>query len=205
MFFNSLFDLLAGIPALLIAITFHEYAHGKMAAILGDPTPASQGRLSLNPLAHLDVLGTLMLLVAGFGWAKPVQVNPFYFRGDRQKGMMKVGLAGPVMNLVLAYLAAVAARLTGGAPPLLDAFLWYTLWYNSMLAVFNLIPLPPLDGSKVLAGILPRRSAMSLYSLEAYGPMILLLLLATGVLSSFLRPAVRGLMTAIASLAGWGM
>ncbi|MBS3976943.1 MAG: site-2 protease family protein [Syntrophomonadaceae bacterium] len=202
MMFTSIQGLLAGIPAILIAITFHEYAHGKMASILGDPTPKQQGRLSLNPIKHLDILGSLMLVVAGFGWAKPVEVNPYYFSGDRRRGMMLVGLAGPLMNIVLAYLAAVIlSRVDYG---FFAIFLSYLLWFNAMLAVFNLIPFPPLDGSKVLAGILPRQMASSLYSLEAYGPLILLVLLATGVLGRVLRPAVEGLMQIIVTVANWG-
>ncbi len=203
MFFSDLSGLMAGIPAILIAITFHEYAHGKTAAILGDPTPGYQGRLSLNPLNHLDPLGTLMLLVAGFGWAKPVQVNPYHFQGDRNRGMMMVALAGPVMNLTLAYLAAVAYRLSGGFSPFLNTFLFYLMWFNAMLAVFNLIPLPPLDGSKVLAG-LSRQGARLIYQLEGYGPLVLLLLLATGMLSKILRPAVHSVIKGIMTLAGWG-
>lgn len=202
MMFSSIQGLLAGIPAILIAITFHEFAHGKMASILGDPTPKLQGRLSLNPVKHLDVLGSLMLVVAGFGWAKPVEVNPYYFSGDRHKGMMLVGLAGPLMNIVLAYLAAVILNRVGYG--YFALFLSYLLWFNAMLAVFNLIPLPPLDGSKVLAGILPRPMAASLYSLEAYGPLILLILLATGFIGRVLRPAVEGLIQIIVTVANWG-
>jgi len=202
MMFTSIHALLAGIPAILIAITFHEFAHGKMASILGDPTPKLQGRLSLNPIKHLDILGSLMLLVAGFGWAKPVEVNPYYFSGDRNRGMMLVALAGPAMNIILAYLAAVLLNRVGEG--YFYIFLSYLLWFNAMLAVFNLIPLPPLDGSKVLAGILPRPIADSIYSMEAYGPMILLILLATGVLSGILRPAVGWVIEIIVTVAGWG-
>jgi Zn-dependent protease len=201
MMFTSIQGLLLGIPAILIAITFHEYAHGKMAAILGDPTPKMQGRLSLNPVKHLDVLGSLMLLVAGFGWAKPVQVNPYYFN-DQSKGMMLVALAGPLMNIVLAYFAAVVLhRVENGY---LAHFLSYLLWFNAMLAVFNLIPVPPLDGSKILAGILPRPMAQSIYSLESYGPLILLVLLATGLIGRILGPAVEGLINIIVAVAHWG-
>jgi len=202
MMFTSIHGLLAGIPAILIAITFHEFAHGKMASILGDPTPKMQGRLSLNPAKHLDLLGSLMLVVAGFGWAKPVEVNPNYFSGDRNRGMMLVALAGPVVNIILAYLAAVALNRVGEG--YFFIFLTYLLWFNAMLAVFNLIPLPPLDGSKVLAGILPRPIANSIYSMEAYGPLILLILFATGLIGGVLRPAVEWVIQIIVTVAGWG-
>lgn len=120
-------SLLAAIPAILIAIVFHEYAHGKVAYMLGDPTPKYQKRLTLNPLNHLDPLGALMFIVVGFGWAKPVQVNPFHFRGDRRKGMMMVSLAGPVMNLVLAYLGAVGLQLFGTSNWYVGSF--FSQWF----------------------------------------------------------------------------
>lgn len=202
MFNLDLWSLLISVPAILVAITFHEYAHGKVADLLGDPTPAAQGRLSLNPLKHLDPMGTLMLILVRFGWAKPVQVNPLYFKGDRIKGMMYVGLAGPAMNLALAYLSAIALRLVpyGGWAAM---FFTLLLWYNAMLAVFNLIPLPPLDGSKILAGILPPAGARLIYSLEQYGPMILLLLLFTGLVGRILSPAVNWVINFLLTLAGW--
>lgn len=205
MIFDNWVQLVAGIPAILVAITFHEYAHGKTAALLGDPTPESHGRLSLNPLKHLDFLGTLMLVAVGFGWAKPVQVNPYYFRGNRQKGMLYVALAGPLMNLVLAYLSAVAMRLFGHIHVLLYVFFSFLIWYNTMLAIFNLVPLPPLDGSKILAGLLPFRKSNFLNQLEVYGPIILLILLATGLLSDLIRPIVSAVLNLIQTAAGWSI
>ncbi|SMB98451.1 Zn-dependent protease (includes SpoIVFB) [Thermanaeromonas toyohensis ToBE] len=193
MYLDSFTKLLAGIPALLLALAFHEYAHGKVAYLLGDPTPKYQGRLTLNPLAHLDLLGTLLLIVAGFGWAKPVQVNPFYFQMDRRKGMMLVALAGPLMNLVLAYLGAVAWRLSGSwgwRGDFLFAFFNLLVVYNVVLAVFNLLPIPPLDGSRILAGLVSRESASFLYRLETIGPFLLLFLIATGVTGRIMRPLV---------------
>ncbi|MGB9661487.1 MAG: site-2 protease family protein [Moorellaceae bacterium] len=193
MYLHNLSEFLAGIPAILLALSFHEYAHGKVAYLLGDPTPKYQGRLTLNPLAHMDILGTLLLLVAGFGWAKPVQVNPFYFHMERRKGMMLVALAGPLMNLVIAYLAAVAWQIFlhwGLKIDLLLSFFYLMVVYNVVLAVFNLLPVPPLDGSRVLAGLVSRESAGFLYQLENIGPFLLLLLIATGIIGKIMRPLV---------------
>ncbi|MGI6064993.1 MAG: site-2 protease family protein [Bacillota bacterium] len=194
-------DLLINIPAVLIALTFHEYAHGIVAYRLGDPTPKYQGRLTLNPIAHLDPLGTLLLLFANFGWAKPVQVNPLNFQGDRVRGMMIVSLAGPFINILLAYLGGLFLGLMDRGTIPANLIFWKFgisfIWINLVLAVFNLIPVPPLDGSKILAGIVPRSTAMSIYRMEQYGPIILMLLIITGVTSMILGPVVSALVRII--------
>ncbi len=185
--------------AFLLALSAHELAHGVVSARLGDPTPRWARRLTLNPLAHLDPVGTLVFLltsltapVTGFaiGWAKPVPVDPRYYR-DPRRGLTLVGLAGPLANLLLSFLFALPFRL--GMVSLLEGgrlavFLAFNLVTNIGLAVFNLLPVPPLDGSKVLAGLVPLRRSAWLRQLESYGPFLLLLLLFTGVADLFLRP-----------------
>lgn len=210
MFFQSVESLLYGIPAILIAITLHEYAHGKVADILGDPTPQAQGRLTFNPLKHLDVMGSLMLILIGFGWAKPVQVNPSYFKVDKDKGLMIVGLAGPVMNLLIAFCAGLGYNLFGsvtitGLGVTFGLFFSYLIWFNVMLAVFNMIPLPPLDGSKVVKGIIPIKNQMLHYNLEAYGPIILLVLLLFGFIGPIIRPIILFIIDSIIKLTSFGI
>ena len=160
---------------------------------LGDPGPKFDGRLTLNPLAHLDPVGTLMLFFFSFGWAKPVMVNPARFKNPR-RDMMWVALAGPLSNIALAFaLARLAPFILNIVPPgALRAtwmFLQVSVQLNIWLAVFNMLPLPPLDGSKVLMGILPRRYAYRYARLESYGTVILLLLVVSGMLFRVLQPA----------------
>jgi len=190
------------LAALFIAIDVHEYAHAWVADELGDPTPRNMGRLTLNPLAHLDPVGTLMLLFAGFGWGKPVPVNPYYLRPGWRKGTAMVSLAGPMANLMMATIFALPLRLEHliGGSPLFSSFsqtFWVIMYINVMLAVFNLIPIAPLDGFKVALGLLPPRWATSLARYEAYGPMILILILVLGnygglnILGAIMWPAIR--------------
>ena len=192
MFFgSSLTSMAATLLAVLIAITFHETAHGYVAYRLGDPTAKNAGRLTLNPIAHLDPIGALLMLVAGFGWAKPVPVNPFYFKGDRTKGMMLVSIAGPLTNLVLSFVAYFIYVAGQGFYhiPFLGEFLQVSVTLNVYLAVFNLIPIPPLDGSKILAGFLPKSTAYKyLNTVEQYGFLILMLLIFFNITDIILVP-----------------
>lgn len=179
------------VPILLLSLSFHEYSHGKMADLLGDPTPEMTGRLTLNPLVHLDLMGALVLLITRrFGWAKPVQVNPRYFSNPR-RGMMYVGMAGPAANIFLAVVLSLLLKffaLPFGLPRSIGMFLQIGVGLNLGLAIFNLLPLPPLDGSKILRGLLPRKYDSTLQQIEGYGPFILLFLVFTGLLHSIIGP-----------------
>jgi Zn-dependent protease len=188
-------DMIFRIPALLIALTVHEYAHARAAVTLGDPTPRFMGRLTLNPVAHLDPLGLLMLWLFKFGWAKPVPINPSYFKNHRQ-GMLIVSLAGPVSNMLLALLTAFLIGILAKLQLLSGDWikvLWMTYSYNIILAIFNLLPIPPLDGSKVLASILPGQQGQIFDRMEQYGPFILMALVYIGVISTITYPFQQGL------------
>lgn len=177
--------LLLSLPALILALTVHEYAHARVADRLGDPTPRLNGRLTLEPWAHLDPIGTLLLVIYRFGWAKPVPINPSYFR-DPRRGMLLTSLAGPLANVALAFLASLLLAFRFDAWPLvrevpyIGNVIGYVLILNLYFAVFNLIPIPPLDGSKVLMALLPGEQAYALSRLEPYGPFVLILFLVSG-------------------------
>jgi len=188
------------LPAAVLALVIHEYAHGLVADRLGDPTPRDAGRLTLNPLKHLDPLGTLMLLVAHIGWARPVPVDPRNFDHPRS-GMVWVSLAGPLSNMAAAFGFGLVLRLWTFAGPAVSSsagsvlfpFLLWSMIINLVLAVFNLLPLPPLDGSKVLQGLLPVRAAGLYGALGRYGPLLLLAVVLTGrsLLWKMIAPFVK--------------
>jgi len=178
--------ILIAIP-LLYSIIFHELAHGWVAYLMGDPTAKSLGRLSLNPLKHLDPMGTIMLFIFGFGWAKPVPVNFNQLR-DRHKGMILVSAAGIITNMLLAFIALFLSRLLSLSPSSMPAvLLYYFAQINIILAAFNLIPLPPLDGSKILMGFVSPSVQDFLFRLERYGFFIIIALLYLGVLDPVIR------------------
>jgi Zn-dependent protease len=185
-------------PPFLFALTFHELAHGYVAWRLGDPTAKNAGRLTMNPLKHLDPLGVLAFIIMKIGWAKPVPVNPVYFRDPRQ-GMLLVALAGPGANMLLAVASAILVKLLLPLHPFIPLFLLNPLaqmlaasvWINVMLAVFNLVPIPPLDGSKILAGVLPPEMARGYEKLEPYGFILLLILFYLGLISQVIMPIIR--------------
>lgn len=184
-----MFDLISNGIALVVAITIHEFSHAYWADRLGDPTPRLQGRLSLNPLRHLDPLGTLMLIIARFGWGKPVVFDPFNLRHPRRDAAI-ISLAGPASNLILAFICSVflqilfSYRLSLLSNSFIGLFVYLIIGLlrpiivlNVILAVFNLIPIHPLDGFKIVGGILPPDKAREWYQLESYGMIFLLFLI----------------------------
>lgn len=192
--------------ALIVAATVHEFAHAYVADRLGDPTPRAMGRLTLNPLAHLDPIGSLMILLVGFGWAKPVQINPANF-ADWRRDSILVALAGPLANVTLVFLLGLPLKLgavetTGDV---LAGLLGWSLQINAMLAVFNLVPIPPLDGSRVLVGLLPGSMAISYARIERFGFLILLALIFTRALPLIIGPPMRWLIDAATGTVGVGL
>lgn len=191
-------------PGFLLAITVHEFTHGYVAYRLGDPTAKLAGRLTFNPISHLDPIGTLVLVLTQMiGWAKPVPVDPRYLRNPR-KDMLWISLGGPAANLITAAVLALAlhfiAALVGwgmigrGSNFILSPLVYIILFgvkINVILAIFNLIPVAPLDGAKILQGMLPRRQAYELEKLEPYGFIILILLIFSGAVNYVIIPPVR--------------
>jgi len=181
------------IITLIIAFTLHEFAHAFTANTLGDDTPRLAGRLTLNPFAHLDLMGTLMLLMAGFGWAKPVPVNPYTLRRKSKAGLMLVSLAGPLTNLLLAVIAAIPLRfnlvpldfISGHFLPTFSQFLLEFIFINLALFLFNLIPLAPLDGEQVLLFFMPPAFKRAYGNIRPYGPIILLAIVFVGPMLHF--------------------
>ena len=199
--------LVVRVPALLLAVTFHEFSHAWLAVRLGDGTPAKDGRLTMNPISHLDPIGALMLVLVNFGWARPVRVRGEHFRHPL-RDMALVAAAGPLANVVLAIVSALGIRammeagaVEGPTATPLSLMLQVSLEMNVGLAMFNLLPIPPLDGSRLLVWLLPARQAERAAWLEAYAPLLLLLLLATGLLRPILTPLVASVDGAIR----WGV
>lgn len=196
--------LAAFMVAILTGLAFHEFCHAWAANELGDDTAARQGRLTLNPLAHLDPIGSVLLLLFGFGWAKPTPVNPWRLKNGPRRGNAMVAFAGPASNFVFAAIAALPIRLGlvessfgtniqaviryGNGEDFVFLFLYFVISLNVLLGIFNLIPLPPLDGFKVFTGILPRGMADGLERLAPYGPGILMALLVIGFVNPALSP-----------------
>lgn len=194
-------DIAILLVPILLAVTFHEMAHGWVADKLGDPTARLLGRITLNPIKHLDPIGTLVFFLTHMiGWARPVPVNPLHFK-DPVKGMMWVAIAGPVTNLFLAAVSAVIFRIILVSGLLFDPSISFiikpiymmvqaSVIINIGLAVFNILPIPPLDGSKILMGLLSREQAEVFARIEPYGFLILILLIMTDIVSAILSPII---------------
>jgi Zn-dependent protease len=191
------------LPGILLALTVHEFSHGYVALMMGDPTAKNNGRLTLNPVAHIDPFGFLMLIFAGFGWAKPVPVNPMYF-SDRRRGTLLVSLAGPASNIVMAIaltvLLGLIIRFAGNISFTIQQLFLSAISINLVLAVFNLFPIPPLDGSKIVMSLFPSRFEQTFHEMERYSMILLILLLFLGVIRRVLFPIVNVLFNVLLSL-----
>lgn len=200
---NWLFDVLAILPAIIIGISFHEFAHAKMAIKLGDPTPKMQGRDTVSPLSHIDPIGFLCLLLAHFGWGRPVRIDPRYFKNPL-KDQMIVSLAGPVMNLIIAFVSLLILKIIGITGILtsmtetvafaVDIILQYMVIINISLFIFNLLPLPNFDGSKILLYFVPDKWKVHMLNLERYGFIIFLVIVLTPIPQYVITPILEGIL-----------
>lgn len=182
------------VPILIVSLTLHELSHGLASYMMGDKTAKYNGRLSFNPLKHIDWFGFLMLLVAGIGWAKPVPVDMFKFK-DPKKGMAITALAGPLMNVLLAFVSLVfyALGVIYHWNSYLKMFLFISAHYNAIIAMFNLLPIPPLDGSKILFAFLPDKYYFRVLAYEHYGMILIIILSFTNMTSKLISTGVDNL------------
>ena len=196
----NLTNILVGTPITLIALTGHELAHAWVSTKLGDPTPRREGRLTLNPLAHLDLVGTLLMIFTGFGWAKPVGVNPMYYK-DRKKGMALTAIAGPCANFIMAFMGVLIGTILlilgsfmnwpSGVISVINYVFYLFAFRNLCFMVFNLIPIPPLDGSKVLGIFLPNRTYYTMLQYERYAIILIMLLSVSGAFDLIIGTGVN--------------
>lgn len=193
---NFLAEILLGIPGLLIAMTFHEYAHARVAVSLGDFTPRLMGRLTVNPRPHIDPIGLIALFLVGFGWAKPVMVNPRNFRNPKRDDIL-VSVSGPLMNLFIGFIACYIWYFIGfhhiETSQTVRHMIEKIFLYNVNFAVFNMLPIPPLDGSHILRNLLPPDLAYRYQSIERYSILIMVLFIATPVLKYILIPPIQAI------------
>jgi len=209
--------LISRVIILIVAFTVHEFAHAWTATMFGDDTPRLNGRLTLNPLSHLDPMGSLLLVFAGFGWAKPVPVNPYALSRHSSAAFMWVSLAGPASNLLLAIVAAIPFRIglitaydafipNEGIFPTPEQFLFEFIYINLLLMLFNLLPIPPLDGEKILMFFLPPNAARTYEAFRPYGPIVLMLIVFAGpllginIIGTIIGPPMQALMSLLVGI-----
>lgn len=183
-------DMIYRLPGLLVAIVFHEYSHGMAAYMLGDNTAKNAGRLTLNPIKHIDPIGFIALLIFKFGWAKPVPINTMNFK-NRKRDTLLVSIAGPAANFIVSIAIVLIFRLNIITNTLVIEMLLIALWYNIILGVFNLLPFPPLDGSKIVASLLPKKIEYNFYKYERYFYIILIILIITNTIDKLLSPIIN--------------
>lgn len=204
----NLMSIILNVPITLIALTGHELAHAWVSDKLGDPTPRNTGRLTINPLAHLDLVGTILMILTGFGWAKPVMINPMYYRNTK-KDTALVAAAGPLANLIMAFVGLliyaivfVVVQKTGFGTSIVQAvgnLAYLFAFRNLCFMVFNIIPIPPLDGSKVLGMFLPDRAYNNMLRYERYSMILIMLLSLTGAFSTIIGTGVTSVFNLIMS------
>lgn len=202
----NLQETLLTLPGLILALTVHEYSHARASDRLGDPTPERQGRLTLNPFAHMDVMGTICLLFGGFGWGKPVEIDPSYYRNPARDSAI-VAAAGPISNFILAFILFIVMALMNRFCATINytvfLIIYLAAYMNLGLGLFNLLPLPPLDGSKILRYFLKGRALEFMYTLERYSTIIIIVLFVSGLPNMILSPLIDWISTGMASLIAW--
>lgn len=193
--------IIFSVIAIVISFTIHEYSHALVSTVQGDDTPRNYGRLTLNPAAHIDIIGFISLFIFRFGWAKPVPFNSDNYKNPRI-GVILTSLAGPMSNLILAFISIIVLYVAYPESEGILYFLEQLVLINAGLAVFNLIPVPPLDGSKIVSEIFGGRVAVFMFNIQRYGIMVLLMLLWLPTVSQFLWRMIFGVITVMENLAG---
>lgn len=203
--FEYIGHLIAGVPGIIIAMVIHEFSHARVAYALGDPTPKMDGRLTLNPAAHVDLIGLVMLFIVHFGWAKPVRINPMNFSNPRRDDIL-VSLAGPLSNLITAFVFTILfVFMVKLHLPMSEGLLVVfnlIIIYNINFAIFNMLPIPPLDGSHILRNLLPYELARRYEELERYSFIFLIIILATPILGYVFVPMQRFIFGIFKSIVG---